>query len=49
MPRTFQSQAQEGRSVFALLRVLAIVGGTLAIVLIALNQKLADRTLGLRG
>lgn len=36
MPRTFQSQAQEGRSVFALLRVLAIVGGTFAILLVAL-------------
>jgi isopenicillin-N N-acyltransferase-like protein len=31
--RTFQSQAQEGRSVFAVLRVLAIVGGTFAVLL----------------
>ncbi|PRP93820.1 Acyl-coenzyme A:6-aminopenicillanic acid acyl-transferase [Enhygromyxa salina] len=33
MPRQFQSQAQEGRSVFALLRVLAVVGGTFAVLL----------------
>ncbi|KIG13382.1 hypothetical protein DB30_08149 [Enhygromyxa salina] len=33
MARPFQTQAQEGRSVFALLRVLAIVGGTFAVLL----------------
>lgn len=33
MRRPFLTQAQEGRSVFALLRVLAIVGGTFAVLL----------------
>ena len=36
MPRTYPGQAQEGRSVFALLRVLVIVGGTFAILLAVL-------------
>jgi isopenicillin-N N-acyltransferase like protein len=36
VPRTYPGQAQEGRSVFALLRVLAIVGGIFAVLLVLL-------------
>ncbi|HVI03890.1 MAG TPA: C45 family autoproteolytic acyltransferase/hydrolase [Enhygromyxa sp.] len=36
MPRTYPGQAQEGRSVFALLRVLAVVGTIFAVLLVLL-------------
>jgi len=36
VPRSYPGQAQEGRSVFALLRVLAVVGGIFVVLLVAL-------------
>jgi isopenicillin-N N-acyltransferase like protein len=36
VPRTYPGQAHEGRNVLALLRVLAVVGGTFAILLVLL-------------